>query len=149
MINLLCIILLVLPSVSLKLYRDRNGRRHPDPEGVAWVLTCWMLGFIAVALIQYPHESMPHVLLLKCLAVSFTGHGAIFNYAFNALWINKASHSGFDRQQWFEYRVHYVLNHLSDSAVPDRWQWWRSLGPYGRLAVYLVCFVISILWFVL
>lgn len=143
MINLLSIILLVLPSVSLKLYRDRNGVKHPDPEGVAWVLTCWMLGFIAVAFIQYPHESMPHVLLLKCLAVSFTGHGLLFTYLFNILWAYKTNPSA-----PFRIKQFYVLNHLSDSAIPDKWQWWRSLGPYGRLAVYLVCFVLSILWFI-
>lgn len=138
--NLLCIILLVAPSVSLKLYRDRNGRRHPDYEGVAWVLTCWMLGFISVAFIQYPHESMPHVLLFKCLAVSFTGHGLFFTYIYNWMWFYK-----YYNIKYFSLPK-YIFTHLSDSAIPDRWQWWRSLGPYGRLAVYLVCFGSAITW---
>lgn len=144
MINLLCIILLVLPSVSLKLYRDRNGRRHPDPDGVLELIYIWSICALFAWYIRHElhHETSALIRLLMCYAVSFTGHGLFFTYTYNWMWFYK-----YYNIKYFSLPK-YIFTHLSDSAVPDRWKFWRSLGPYGRLAVYILIFTAAVTWFV-
>lgn len=147
------ILILVVPSVSYKLWKDRNGVTHPNYYETEFTGFIIMVNSMVMAIFRMPDGLSQSPLLLefaKCFLVSFTGHGLFFTYLFNWRWWSKCTiWNKVSRFKLLKDRIYFTLTHLSDSAIPDKYHLWRSLGWAGRLIVYVSCFTAAILWFIL
>lgn len=152
--KILEIILLIIPAVSWKLWKDRNGVIHPAPKEVLSLMIIWSVCMFLVYMMRYtyPQTDFHFIFLLKCLLVSITGYALIFPYAFNYLWWRQITfynnlHIFVSKSTLRRDHIRYVLNHLSDTEIPDKWTWWRKCGWFGRLAIYIALFWLSLYWF--
>ena len=151
MIKLIEILILIVPAVSWKLWKDRNGTVHPNREPITVFIIMNVCVLVCAFHLPYSGFYSLMIALLKAFSVSITGSALIFPYLFNWHWWNKNSMSSWRvNQHWGIIRAkrEYILEHLSDTAIPDRWKLWRSLGWFGRLLVYVVFFMVALTWFI-
>lgn len=145
-------ILLFFP-ILYKMVKDWKGVKHPAPGEVGELLMVMVIcsGAAELPLLDYSHAHGKHwdiILFFKYLAVSMTGFQLFFPYLFNWHW-SKAHTDIFSLKQpyQFKYRLWYIFNHLSDTAIPDRWAAYRAMGWLGRLLLWSSLFGLSLWWF--
>lgn len=149
--KLLEILLLIIPAIFWKLWKDRNGTVHPNYD----LLKAWwiMLGFILVDRFifhHYQHIATNYDALIfvsKHALVSITGYALIFPYAFNWYWYSKNRVFVMDKIDIFKFKLHYTLRQLSPTAIPDQWFLKYNIHWAVRLAIYIALFVGSLIWF--
>lgn len=156
--KLLEILLLVLPITAWALWNDRNGDEHKTSNDIFWecVFVIWMpilIRVFQVIVLQYPDaKSLPEWLsiYLPMYAVSITGFGLIFPYAFNWMWFNKTMKysSIMYKCKISRLRVNYILTHLSQTAMPDKWFIKYNVHYLVRLSLYVTLFGLSVYWFI-
>lgn len=138
--NILEIIFLVGVVTSWALWNDRDGDDHRGLNDVAWecffIVTCSAI----ITIVEFGiHQSLESAIFyIKCLCVSFFGFALFFPYLFNWHWHNKLHDTG---------RLEYILNHLSEKAIPDKWFLKYNVSWMVRLFIYCALFSLSILWF--
>ena len=130
-------ILLFFP-ILYKMDKGWDGTKHPDYEQGLGVTIVWLICLFFALLIKF---YINWWFVLKCACVSFTGFMLIFPYLMN--W-RLSYRFGFTPPRWL-----YILNHLSSTAVPDRWPAYRAMGWFGRMALWLTLFLLSVKWFTL
>lgn len=138
------ILLLITPPIAYKLYKDKDGFDHTKSNteinftaAIISLDCCLMNAFISPA---------HHVLFfLKCLAVSITGFALFFPPLFNLMWSYKMFTKKYFKN---ESRLRYIFTHMSDEAPPDSWEWYRKVGPFVRITIYILLFSLSIYWYV-
>lgn len=152
------ILLLFTPAVIFKLYRDRNGRKHPDVDGVLKVAFVMILCVSAVRFIQICRHGAPFVMTpetilwwyLKAFLVAVTGYGLFFNPLMNfVLMYKQIKRAGQNLFPMSSEDFVIVFDRLSPTAWPDRWFIKFRIGWKTRLIGYVALFVCSILWFVI
>lgn len=131
-------ILLFLP-ILYKMVKDWNGFDHGSNKEFNW--TAFIIILNSAIMAFFKTEDIVPIALAKCLLVSIFGFQLFFPYLIN--W-RLSYRFGFTPP-----RLMYVLNHLSDTAKPDSWKWYRALGWPGRLALWLTLFLLSVKWFTL
>jgi len=142
--------LLILPALLFKLWRDRNGVRHPDPEGVRNVAYIMFLSVTVVRFGALYFEIIPFAETVsevlwwygKAFAVAVTGYGLFFQYLINFI---LTKHSGWT----LRYRIGYSFIRLNPDAIPDKWFVKFGIHWGVRLGLYLGLFVMSVWWFAL
>lgn len=142
------ILILVIPAVLFALWNGRNGLVHPNSRQVIIIgFIIIVCSFIVVVMRRDEFNGASFnglISNLQCLAVSITGYGLLFPYAFNYMWFRK----------FFGHEVHlpiilkYIVNHLSEDAIPDKWFLKYNVHWIIRLLLYLVFFVGAIILFV-
>lgn len=144
---ILGLLILFFPT-ALKVWRDRNGVKHPDNWFVVFIALMAALG-ILVLLIKPVDNILGWV---KYSIVSWCLYASIFNYWINYVHLKngvtearvkilsvggKLMVDGF--AEYFECSKKevfmHVVSHLSKSAWPDKTWWWRGLGWKGRIVV--------------
>lgn len=147
-------LILVIPPVIYKLYRDRNGNSHPDPQGV---LSVAVVMFICVTLARLHYiwyEGAPFVIVttsgilwwyLKAFMVAVTGYGLMFQPLMNRVLNRK---NVVFKKLILKDKLEYCFDHLSPTAIPDKWFLKYRIGWKLRLSIYLTLFIGSIVWFV-
>lgn len=138
--KLIEILILIVPVTAWALWNDRNGDDHKkgNYNDISW--ETWFI--LTSSAIVYWIEDYNWLIYFKSLAISITGFGLIFPYAFNWYWLYH------QRSQLTGLRRFIrAMSMLSDTAIPDKWKWWRSLGWFGRLLVYVVLFTLALIWF--
>lgn len=120
MITELLFILLFCVPLFCELYDDRHGDEHPNND---WVWRGLLMMFVSVAYAMYqPHEHF-FASFGRAFVMSFGIFVLVFNYAINI--IHK-------KPRWWDS--------LSDTAWPDRLDYWRLTPWYGRLLFMLIIF---------
>lgn len=153
------ILLLFTPAVIYALWNGRNGLKHPNPSQVKTVALIMLVCVSVVRFIQICRHGAPFVMTpetilwwyLKPFLVAVTGYGLFFNPLMNAvLTIRKdIEHGGRWSKTEIKNFIIYCLDHLSPTAVPDKYFIKFKIGWKTRLIGYVALFVGSILWFVL
>ena len=142
-------ILLFFP-ILYKMVKDWNGFDHRSNS--EFLTTAFLIFFnsLLMAGLKMHRDGTEMFLLLKCIVVSITGFQLIFPYLFNLHWVNRKENQGWviDHPK-LSNKIWYIFNHLSDSAVPDKWPIYRKLGWFGRFALWLTLFLLSVKWFTL
>lgn len=153
------ILLLVIPPLAFKLWRDRNGRKHPDPNGV---LNVAMVMYLSITLVRFISlvagwdefgKNVNDVVFwyVKALAVSYTGYLLLFppfmNFVRVLRWQKGLDKTMGGKTDYSKFII-YCLDHLSDTAIPDKWKWYRALGWKVRIISYFILFLASIVWFI-
>ena len=150
MIHLFAYLTLIVPPTGIKLIKDRNGIQHPDPSEAWFVaLICGCSGGIACIL----NDSLSLWEWVRATCVSGGSFWLLFPYLFNWMWFNKTiqptiircKQKGLIIYSKIYNRRWYILNYLSDKAIPDKYNWWRKLGWAGRIIVYLLIFTITVI----
>lgn len=159
-LSILGLLILFFPT-ALKVWRDRNGVKHPDntfPYFILLMALCGM-GVAIIDVIKIGPEIYPNHrwLMAKYSFVSWCLYASIF-----PIWINwvhlkngvtsirkiivppmNGPYMYFDSVYDFiayaeatrkEVFLH-IVSHLSKTAWPDKTWWWRALGWKGRLVV--------------
>lgn len=145
-LSILGLLILFFPT-ALKVWRDRNGVKHPDntfPYFILLMALCGM-GVAIIDVIKIGPEIYPNHrwLMAKYSFVSWCLYASIFPYCIN--WVhlkNGVVQVGAWRMSFYhisysskkEIFLHIVC-HLSKTAWPDKTWWWRGLGWKGRLVV--------------
>lgn len=140
--KLLEILILIVPAVVYALWNGRNGVNHPAIKQV--IIVSAIIGIVQLCQFSFPHE-YSLLMYVKGVLVSITGYALIFPYAFNWYWFNK-QYSNTDLEHG--NRLSYILNHLSKTAIPDKWFIKYKISWQVRLIGYLVLFIASIVWFI-
>ncbi len=150
MIHVFTYLILIVPPTGIKLIKDRNGIQHPDP-GEAWfvALICVASGGIACIL----NDSLSLWGWFRATSVSCGSFWLLFPYLFNWYWWHKTIKPYNTPHKIGNYTLYYstyklwwyVVDHLSDTAIPDKWPVWRKIGWFGRLLVYLIIFTITVI----
>lgn len=140
--------LLILPELIYALWNGRKGIKHPAVLQTLWVANIMMIVAIGVSTYEYFTAypgSWNHLrwVTIKCLAVAITGYGLLFPLAFNWMWYSK-----FDSSHRMT-KTQYILDHLSPTAIPDKYFLKYRIHWGVRLGLYLGLFVGSVLWFAL
>lgn len=149
-LSILGLLILFFPT-ALKVWRDRNGVKHPDPEFIYFIFVMILCGVFVAA---YWAHSMRDFFIgaIKYPIVSWCLYASIFNYWINYVHLkngvtearvkilsvgSKLMVDGF--AEYFECSKKevfmHVVSHLSKTAWPDKEKWWRALGWKGRLVV--------------
>lgn len=143
-LSILGLLILFFPT-ALKVWRDRNGVKHPDntfPYFILLMALCGM-GVAIIDVIKIGPEIYPNHrwLMAKYSFVSWCLYTSIFNYWINYVHIKNdvvepavniaRNYSDLSKRGIFMH----VVSHLSKSAWPDKTWWWRALGWKGRLVV--------------
>lgn len=155
------IALLIIPAVLWKLWKDRNGTVHPNNEPiVVWIIMCVstaLSGLIEISYTTSIHDMINQhhyswFLILKCLSISITGYALIFPYAFNVMWSFKYHNYNdladkLSNTTILKDRLKYVLTHLSETAIPDKYFLKYNVHWLVRLLLYVTLFSLSLYWF--
>lgn len=142
------ILILITPPIAYKLYKDRRGFDHSKPN-IEIDFTAAIIVIDAGLMNAFISPPIHWLFFIKCVTVSITGFALFFPPLFNLLWWEKSSITkviwinALDRTKWS-----YIFNHMSNVAIPDRWEWYRKVGPFVRIGFYLVLFSLSIIWYV-
>lgn len=154
-LSILGLLILFFPT-ALKVWRDRNGVKHPDntfPYFLILMAFCGG-GLMVIDVIRIGPEIYPNHrwLMAKYTIVSWCLYASAFPYIIN--WVHlkngvtearvkilsvggKLMVDGF--AEYFECSKKevfmHVVSHLSKTAWPDKEKWWRALGWKGRLVV--------------
>jgi hypothetical protein len=144
--KLLEILLLIIPPLAWKLWKDRNGTKHPNHDLIYVALRMTIAVFI-IRVCHFKIDTFIDSLTLasKCYAVSITGFGLLFPYAFNFMWYQKyfSRYTILAPDRWY-----YVLNHLSETAIPDKYFLKYNVHWTVRLGVYIALFVLALIMFI-
>jgi len=144
-------ILLLLPT-WLEVYKDRNGDVHPNHDWIFRGVLCLIVGFL-LGLVSTTN----HHFLLPCIKYTISSallFAGIFPYWINFVQLKNGitTYAKVPKLHLYGYRLlsksevlDHVLNHLSDSAWPDKTKWWRSIGWLGRLIVNMILITIAVL----
>jgi hypothetical protein len=119
---------------------DRYGDNKKLNDVFALIVLAFILGLISAYLLPIV-SVLPPVPLIKTLPLNFGIHTLVFDYWINyELYKNKViEREGADK--WFVY--------LGLSAKLDKYHLWVKIGRWGRLAVRLIVFLTSLIWFLL
>ena len=131
------ILILLFFPIMYKMVKDWNGFDHKSFNEISLTTAIITINCCFMNVFLRPVNQV--LFFLQCLTVSITGFQLFFPYLIN--WRNSYN---------FGYtppRLIYILNHLSDYAVPDKWPAYRALGWLGRLLLWSLLFTLSILWF--
>lgn len=160
------ILLLILNSLwpaplRWEIKNDAYGehKKHPNYDWERRTVLCALTGVLAsCALTWIEHHDWQWTLwnavkYSLCSAAIFI---AVFPYAINYIHLKNHVTRAKTTKGYLEYQfltrkeiIHHVLTHLSDSAVPDKYEWYRRLGPIGRLIAYDLLLIASVwLWMV-
>lgn len=150
------ILLLFTPAVIYALWNGRNGLVHPAYKQVVTVAFIMFVCVSAVRFIQICRHGAPFVMTpetilwwyLKAYLVAVTGYGLFFNPLMNFVLLSKGLGFKYNGVKLMEIIIH-CLDHLSPTAVPDKYFIKFRIGWKTRLIGYVALFVCSILWFVL
>ena len=156
--------LLNITPLYWEIKNDTNGDEHPNYDWERRMFLCSLVGVISAISIHWFSPWWEFLLFAVKYSVCCAGiFSAIFPYWVNYVHLKKGivviskdvstkAYKGIIRYHFEsltkkEIFIH-VVSHLSDSAIPDKWKFWRKIGWVGRLIVYafiLTCS--SILWF--
>lgn len=130
-IEILCILLLSSPML-VELYNDRNGDHHPNND---WMLR-GLLMLVSALIVFFIH---PHKNFLQGLLLSFGIFLLFFPYLINIVHYQRKVI--IDSRWW---------DHLSSTAIPDKWYWWSNTPWYGRFfimaAIFAACVMLYTCW---
>lgn len=149
------ILLLFTPAVIYALWNGRNGLKHPNPSQVKTVALIMIVCVSIVRFIQICRHGAPFVMTpetilwwyLKAFLVAVTGYGLFFNPLMNFVrffYFNGKTFKGTN----FKKLIIYCLDHLSPTAVPDKYFIKFRIGWNTRLIGYVALFVGAVTWFV-
>jgi hypothetical protein len=138
-------ILILFSPTALKVDRDRNGVKHPDPAFIVFIGIMIGAGFIAWCVKYWPVAGSSFTLALLLIAkysiVSASFYASIFPYWINYVHLKngvtyRRLYYDVDRKHRYRETIFkHVASHLSDFAWPDKTWWWRALGWRGRMIV--------------
>lgn len=144
-LSIIGLLILFFPT-ALKVWRDRNGVKHPDNWFVLFIALMAAMG-ILVLLIK-PVDNL--LGLGKYSIVSWCLYASIFPYWINYVHLKNGVTDArvlvdlgykkvYGMSEYFECSKKevflHVVSHLSRTAWPDKTWWWRALGWNGRLIV--------------
>lgn len=140
------IILLVIAPLSYALWNGRNGIKHPAKDQVIIVGIIMLVSSFWIGVAE-----MSWLMIVKGICVSYAGYLLFFPPLMNFVRVIRWN-KGLESHIWVNGEIKktivYCLDHLSDTAIPDKWRFYRAIPWQIRIAGYLVVFVISIIWFV-
>ncbi len=133
LLELLCILLLSIPLIW-ECWDDRDGDVHwsgldTEPKNDDWILRALLMLLSSVA-VFFLH---PTKNFFQALLMSFAIFTLFFPYLINFIHYKRGVTS--DPQWW---------NHLSKTAIPDKWPAWRGLHWSVRLLILLMFFGIAL-----
>lgn len=138
--QLIEILLLVIVPTAWALYDDRKGDKHPNKDwigiGIIMVISSFWVGL----------SEMLWLMMVKGLCVSYAGFLLFFPPFMN--WVLIKEENGVKGFINAKHKIIHCLDHLSLTAIPDKWKWYRAIPWYIRISGYLLLFVLSIIWFV-
>lgn len=155
-LSIVGLLVLFFPT-ALKVWRDRNGVKHPDPTFLFLIALMIGMGWVKWAMDVWgtcpcPDHLKQILLWVKYSIVSWCLYTAIFPYWINYVHLKNgvtearvkimsvgskllvdgvAEYLECTRKEVFLH----VVSHLSKSAWPDKTWWWRALGWRGRMIV--------------
>lgn len=134
--EIILVITLLLPT-AYALWDDRNGDKHPNRDwliiGIAMFVCC-----VIVSVIDGRFGFLFN--MLRSVSLSLGMYVLIFDWAVVLMLVSRDVIELKRGEKWY--------NHFSNTAWPDRWDWWRWLPWYGRLFVRLWIFtVLAIIYF--
>lgn len=161
---LFVILLLILPA-WMEVYRDRKGDSHPNNDWQLRTFFCLISGVFSALLLPL---STYLIDLARYVAISGLWFSVIFPYWINYVHLKNgvtSYHKLLEKRytgmgiefisrrtgglQWStmtsEEKFDHIVNHMSDTAWPDRIVWWRQLGWKCRAIVNAVLLCISII----
>jgi hypothetical protein len=152
--NFLEILILIIPPVAYALWNGRNGLKHPNYRQARTVAYIMFFSVTFVRFIALWNGSIPFAKdvsdvltwYLKAFVVSITGMGLFFPPLMNWVLTRK---NMFWNYGTFWHKVKYCLDHLSPTAVPDKYFLKWGIPWQIRLAIYLTLFILSVIWFAL
>ena len=150
---IISLIILLFPT-WFEVYRDRNGDIHPNYDWKFRGLTCIIAGFLApYGVHDYTGWESYVLTSIKYTTISIMLFTSIFPYWINFVHLknNVTRFAGVTKSHRYDFKfltyseiLKHVLTHLSDTAWPDKEQWYRSLRWIGRLIIYGLILCVSI-----
>lgn len=129
-------------------YRDRHGDAHPNSDWKMRGLLCLIAGLMSALIdprLTYLIDVARHT------SISALLFSALFPYWINYIHLkNKVTayiipFGLMTRQEKFDH----IVNHMSDTAWPDRDPSWRSLGWKRRMAINATLLCLALILFLL
>lgn len=154
-VSIFGLIILFAPT-ALKVWRDRNGVKHPDPTFITFIGLMIGSGLVVLFMNLWgrcPCDVIPVFLLWgKYSIVSASFYASTFPSWINLVHLkNGVTMARVNRSDWgnvMVYRTYrgyseidrkellmHIVSHLSKTAWPDKIWWWRAIGWKGRLIV--------------
>lgn len=147
------LLILFFPT-ALKVWRDRNGVKHPDPTFILLVclmMACGNFVWVIMNWDGWTHDYIQWIIQAsRYVIVSAAFYASIFPYLVNYVHLKNgvtearikikslvvptyvvAEYLECTKKEVF---IH-IVSHLSKTAWPDKTWWWRALGWNGRLIV--------------
>lgn len=150
----LCLIIAVLLIPTMvEVTRDRKGDSHPNADWKFRALLCACAGIIVSITFNKPTN---YVTFISSSTVYAIASGLLFSSLF-PYWINfvhlkngvtRYLHKGiYVPYNWMLKKevIKHVLQHLSDTAWPDKTEWWRKAGAGGRLVIYVILYLTALM----
>ena len=158
---LFLIIIILWPSpLRWEIKNDAYGERkkHPNYDWQRRTVLCILAGLANAVFLNIIYEYGWWWVIWNAVRYSVCTAGifiAIFPYAINYVQLKNHvtranTSSGYLEYQFLQIReiITHILTHLSDTAIPDKYDWYRKLGPALRLAGYGIILIVSItIWF--
>jgi hypothetical protein len=122
LLEIVCALIMVLPTYPLAVFMDRKGDKHPNLDNliIAFVI------FLAAGICLFIGEK--NIVQYALLGASY--YVLFFPWLISLhlvkIWKNVELKKGIE---WY--------NHFSDTAIPDRWEWWR-IHWIKRLVIQLI-----------
>lgn len=132
-ITQIIIIVTLCAPLAYAVIEDRNGDKHPNNDWM--IIGLFMLvASIVSAFIDGRFNFWFN--LFRSFMLSFGIYVLLFDYIVSIVLVMRGTVEG---------KIN-PLKHFSDTAIPDKWAWWRAIGWGGRLFVkawvFAVCYIV-------
>lgn len=138
--KLIIIFLSLLFPAAIEVALDRDGDHHPNNDWKLRGMLCMIVG-LTLCIIYSEHQfDLFTIDFLRYTLMSGLVFTAVFPYWINWVHLKRKITVYTYKKAFIPYAlltkkevIHHVMNHLSDTAWPDKIWIWRLIGPYGRL----------------
>lgn len=150
----IAILIILLCPTWIETRKDRKGNKHPNHDWVYTLIFCIVTG----CLVSFSIHQLDIEFMVRYSVASGFLFWAVFSYWNNLVELKNGTttYAKIPKLHIYSYRLltwkevlDHVVNHLSGTAWPDKTKWWRAIGWFGRLVVYLVFLTVAILLVVL
>lgn len=151
--KLIVILTILLIPTEFEVIRDRKGDIHPNSDWKIRALLCATVGMIVTlaftfqeTYIDFIRVSVVYTISSGLLFASVFPYWVNFVHLKNGVTTYNVHGKGMPYSLLTKWEVaKHVLQHLSQTAWPDKTWWWRWIGVGGRFVVNFILLVIAIL----
>jgi hypothetical protein len=134
MITEIIFLLTISIATAYALYEDRNGDVHPNKD---WIMVLIVMAVCSIIVAMFDNRMSFLMDFVRSMFMAVGIYALLFDYLIVIVHKVRRVIELKPGEKWY--------NRMSDTAIPDKWDWWRAMHWYGRLFARIWVFSICVI----